>query len=181
MGASPEHRPSFLTCPWGVTFPLLFTSKFLCCECPSDVVGFREALWYGLCGGGHLRLRDIAALTNAEALACEDQMELAITYGCGADLLSDVLALVEDVGVLLLTGSVGMQTVRVAQVLQLGAVLFVRGKRPSEEVCAYARRACVPLFATELSMFEACGILYSEGVNVAQMATYPKTAPETRC
>ncbi len=108
-------------------------------------------------------------------------MELEFMHGCGADLLSDVLALVEDVGVLLLTGTMGLQTVQVAQILQLGAVLFVRGKRPSEEVCAFASRAGVPLLTTECSMFEACGILYSNGLKPAQLASYPRTSPEAQC
>ncbi len=149
-------------------------------RCRRIVMGSSKALWYGLYGGGRLRLREVAALTDAEPVTCQEQLELVLTRGCGADLLSDVLALVEDVGVLLITGTVGLQTVQVAQILQLGAILFVRGKCPSEEVRAFANRAGVPLLTTELSMFEACGILYGAGLKAAQLAFHPRTSPETQ-
>ncbi len=86
-----------------------------------------------------------------------------ISQACAADLLSDVLALVQDEGVLLVTGSMAPQVLRVAEVLGLSGLLFVRGKSPCEAMCTYARQAGLPLLVTELSMFEACGILYSDG------------------
>ncbi len=122
----------------------------------------------------NLKLRDVARLTNAELLAGEDALDAEITQSCAADLLSDVLALVQDEGVLLLTGSVAPQVLRVAEVLGLGGLMFVRGKRPTEAMCAYARQAALPLLVTELSMFEACGILYSEGMRAARRRGPPK-------
>jgi len=124
-----------------------------------------------------LKLRDVVTLTAAASLIGEDALDQEVTHGCGADLLSDVLALVQDEGVLLLTGSVGPQLIRVAQILQLRAVLIVRGKRPSEEVCALARQACVPLFTTRLSMFEACGVLNAMGMKAAKMVPRAEAPP----
>ncbi len=125
-----------------------------------------------------LKLGDVARLTNAELLAGEEALDFEITQACAADLLSDVLALVQDEGVLLVTGSLAPQVLRVAEVLGLGGLLFVRGKRPTEAMCAYARQASVPLLVTELSMFETCGALYCEGLGGARRKRFPKDYPD---
>jgi len=121
-----------------------------------------------------LKLGDVARLTEADVLAGEDQLERQVTQACAADLLSDVLALVQDEGVLLLTGCMAPQVLRIAEVLGLGGLLFVRGKRPNQSMCDYAREAGLPLLVTDFSMFEACGVLYTEGVSGAQRKRFPK-------
>ncbi len=121
-----------------------------------------------------LKLEDVARLTEAQVLTGEDQLGRQVTQACAADLLSDVLALVQDEGVLLVTGSMAPQVLRVAEVLGLGGLLFVRGKRPNQSMCDYARDAGLPILMTDLSMFEACGVLYSEGVSGAQRKRFPR-------
>lgn len=110
-----------------------------------------------------MTLREVRELLEAEVLAGEGALDLTVEKGCGADLLSDVLAVVED-EFLLITGMVTPQAVRVAEVMNACAVLFVRGKRPAEKVVEYAREAGIPLLATEKGMFEACGLLYRHGI-----------------
>jgi hypothetical protein len=46
----------------------------------------------------------------------------------------------------------------------LGSICFVRGKRPDERTIKLAEAKKIPLLTTPLSMFEACGRLYREGV-----------------
>jgi predicted transcriptional regulator len=77
--------------------------------------------------------------------------------------MSDILAFFADGGVFL-TGLPTLQAVRTAVVSGVGGIVFVRGKQPSEEVVALARKEEIPVLTTRLSMFVACGRLYSSGM-----------------
>lgn len=117
--------------------------------------------------GWTMRLREVVEVTGAEVLTGEESLEQEVNKGCAADLLSDVLSVVED-RFLLITGMVTLQAVRVAEVMNAAAVLIVRGKRPQELVISYAREAGIPLLATDKGMFETCGLLYSRGLRPAK-------------
>lgn len=110
-----------------------------------------------------MTLDEVRRFTEAAVLAGEDLLDRQVDKGCGADLLSDVLAVTEE-GFLLVTGMVTPQAVRVAEVMNACAVLFVRGKRPTLQVVEYAKGAGIPLLATRKGMFETCGILYGRGL-----------------
>lgn len=90
-------------------------------------------------------------------------MEREVFTACGADLMSDVLAFTKD-GALLMTGLTNPQVVRTADVGGLSAIIFVRGKIPASEVIQMAVNLDVPLLSTPHTLFEACGILYSNGL-----------------
>ena len=110
-----------------------------------------------------MRLRRIIELVNGEVLTSSADLDLEISEGCGADLLSDVIASAKP-GALLLTGLCTAQVVRTARVVDVAAVLFVSGKHPLEPVLAVARHNGMPLIRSTLSMFEACGRLYEAGL-----------------
>ncbi len=61
---------------------------------------------------------------------------------------------------LLLTGLVITQVIRTAVVADLCGVVFVRGKKPGEEILSLARESNVPVLGTSLKMFEAAGRIY---------------------
>ena len=78
---------------------------------------------------------------------------------CGADLMSDVLAFTHA-GTLLLTGLTNPQVVRTAEMAEIVAIVFVRGKLPPPETVALAEEKGIPLLASKYTMYEACGRLY---------------------
>lgn len=129
-----------------------------------------------------MKLRDIAELLDAQFITGEDQADREVTSAFAADLLSDVLAMVKDEGVLLITGMTTPQVVRVAEVMNMGAVLFVRGKLPTASTVAYACGTGIPLLATRRNMFETCGDLYQEGLDPARRKHSPVDhgAPDER-
>ena len=43
-----------------------------------------------------LKVREIVKILDAEILAGEDQLDMEIYSGCGADLMSDVMAFVKE-------------------------------------------------------------------------------------
>ena len=83
--------------------------------------------------------------------------------GCGADLMSDVLASVQPQAVLL-TGLCNPQVVRTAQMADVAAIVFVRGKMPTQDVIDLANEEQIPLITTPYGMFELCGRLYKAGL-----------------
>ena len=108
-------------------------------------------------------LRDVQKLLQAQVLACENELHRPIESCCGSDMMSDVLAFTKR-NTLLCTGLTNMQVVRTAELTDLSALIFVRGKRPDEEIIAEAVENNIPVLSTEYTLFEACGILYQAGV-----------------
>ncbi len=111
-----------------------------------------------------MKLKDIASCIRAEILNGESRLETAeIENAYASDLMSDVLAFAWP-GTLLLTGLTNVQIVRTAQMMDIPAVVFVRGKRPQEEAIALAKNAGIPLLVSSMSMYETCGLLYKAGL-----------------
>jgi len=84
-----------------------------------------------------------------------------IYRACGADLMSDVLTYAKA-QTLLLTGLTNPQVVRTAEMADIAAIVFVRGKTPPPETVALAEEKRIPLVASRYTMFELCGRLYAE-------------------
>ena len=89
--------------------------------------------------------------------------DLEVTSACGSDLMSDVMAFVKD-HVLLLTGLVNPQVIRTATLLDIHAIIFVRGKIPSRDMIEMAEESDIILSGTKLPMFISCGKLYEAGL-----------------
>jgi predicted transcriptional regulator len=106
---------------------------------------------------------ELQQLLKAEML-CEQQEEnLDIRTAKASDLMSDVLSYTGP-GELLLTGLTNHQVVRTCEIAGIRAIVFVRGKRPSDETVSLAAKCNICMLATKFSMFESCGILFSNGV-----------------
>ena len=83
--------------------------------------------------------------------------------GCGADLMSDVLAFTHT-GTLLMTGLTNPQVIRAAEMAGILAIVFVRGKLPPTETVALAEEKGIPLLASKHTLYETCGRLYQAGL-----------------
>lgn len=110
-----------------------------------------------------MKLKDIKKILEAEVITGGDLLETDITMACGCDLMSDVLSFVKT-GALLLTGLTNPQVVRTAEMADLAAVCFVRGKRPNQDTMDIAKAKGIPLLTTHLMLFDACGRLHREGL-----------------
>lgn len=111
-----------------------------------------------------MQLQRVKELLNATVCAGAERLpEIEVKEACGSDLMSDVLAFVKEQG-LLLTGLQNLQVVRTAEMMDMQAIVFVRGKNPDAEMIAAAEQMGLVLMSTELSMFPACGILYEAGL-----------------
>lgn len=110
-----------------------------------------------------MNLEEIQRLLEAEVLTGRADSDKKVEMVMASDLMSDVLSYCCS-GALLITGLTNAQTVRTAEVADLCAVVFARGKKPSEGTVQLAQQRRIPLFATTLPMYEACGVLYSHGL-----------------
>ena len=111
-----------------------------------------------------MKLREVRDILDAEVITGDANLEKEIKYAFAADLLSDVLTFSRGPGALLITGITYPQVIYAANTIDLGAILFVRGKRPNETALQLAIENQIPLLATRYIMFEACGRLYQHGV-----------------
>jgi predicted transcriptional regulator len=109
-----------------------------------------------------LTLQHAVDTLEAEVITGASLLSRPITMCCGADLMSDVLAYSKS-GSLLLTGLTNEQVIRTAEIAEIVAICFVRGKRPSDATISMANSHRLPLLRTVLPMFESCGRLYSRG------------------
>lgn len=110
-----------------------------------------------------MTLGEIKDILDAEVLVGSDCMGVEVRDAFAADLLSDVLAFAKE-GTLLITGIINPQVVRTAEMLELMGIVFVRGKKPGEEVIKLARTKKFPLLSTRYIMFETCGRLFKDGL-----------------
>ncbi|MCP4259326.1 MAG: hypothetical protein GY774_17720 [Planctomycetes bacterium] len=111
-----------------------------------------------------MKLKDIKRVLEAEVIVGGDLLSKDIEIACGCDLMSDVLSFFKP-GALLLTGLINPQVVRTAEMADLRAICFVRGKKPAQETIEMAEAKDIPLLTTPLSMFESCGLLHREGLS----------------
>jgi predicted transcriptional regulator len=110
-----------------------------------------------------LNLSEIQKLLRADVLTGDLDDNLEVKVAKASDLMSDVLTF-SCSGALLITGLTNSQSIRTAQVADLCAIVFVRGKRPTADTIQLAKDGKIPLLATGFSMYEACGILFSNGL-----------------
>ena len=108
-----------------------------------------------------MKLSEIQDILNAEVLTGDTGVE--INTACGCDLMSDVLAFVKDQS-LLLTGLINSQVIRTAEMMDIVAVCFVRGKKPAEYVIKLAEAKNIAILTTEYPLYTACGKLYEKGL-----------------
>jgi len=110
-----------------------------------------------------MKISEIRDLLDAQVLCCEDRLDREVYSACGCDLMSDVLAFVKDQAVLM-TGLVNPQVIRTAVMMDMVCIVFVRSKTPSEEMLSLARDNGIVIMRSDRRLYEACGIMYSNGL-----------------
>ena len=110
-----------------------------------------------------MKIREIIKIVEGRSLTNKVDPDMEVSTGGASDLMSDVLAYVKP-GSLLLTGLVHPQTVRTAEMADLSAIVFVRGKTPGPETVELAEELGIPLIASPYGMYELCGRLFQAGL-----------------
>jgi predicted transcriptional regulator len=110
-----------------------------------------------------VKLQQVKDILDADVIVGNDQLEMEVKTAFGADLMSDVLAFAKP-GSLLLTGLTNPQIIRTSDVLDIAAIILVRGKRPLPETIQLAEELRIPLLSTKYILFESVGRLYAKGI-----------------
>jgi predicted transcriptional regulator len=120
-------------------------------------------LTYSIQKESSVTLREVKEILEAEVFVGHNQLGMEVKTAFGADLMSDVLAFAKA-GSLLLTGLTNPQVVRTSDVLDIAAIIIVRGKRPLPETIQLAEELQIPLLSTKYILFETAGRLYTKGI-----------------
>jgi len=113
-------------------------------------------------------LREIVETFQLGVEACGDLLGVEVTGGYASDLLSDVIAHARK-GDLWVTLQTHRNTVAVASMKELAAIVTVNGRRPEEETLASAREEGIPLLVSPLPAFELIGRLHGLGLSGMEM------------
>lgn len=110
-----------------------------------------------------MKLGEVLETIEGKTISKNVDLDQEVQMGCGADLMSDVLAFSHE-GSLLMSGLTNPQVVRTAEMAGIEAIVFVRGKLPPPDTIALAKETGIPLLASKYTMFETCGRLYKAGL-----------------
>jgi len=110
-----------------------------------------------------LKLREVQEILKADVIVGREKLDMEVKTAFGADLMSDVLAFAKA-GSLLLTGLTNTQVIRIANVLDIAAIILVRGKKLSAETIDLAKDLQIPILTTKYILFETAGRLYAKGI-----------------
>ena len=110
-----------------------------------------------------MKLREVKEILDGEVIIGEDKLDMEVKTAFGADLMSDVLAFAKA-GSLLLTGLTNAQVIRTADILDIAAIIIVRGKKPNSETIGLAKELKIPILTTKYILFETAGRLYAKGI-----------------
>lgn len=110
-----------------------------------------------------MKVENIKNILDADVLCGGCLLDRDVLAACGSDMMSDVLAFAKEQAVLL-TGLINPQVVRTAEMMDMKCIVFVRGKRPGEDIIALAEQRDIILLCTRLEMFTSCGLLFSKGL-----------------
>jgi len=80
-----------------------------------------------------------------------------------SDLISDILMCTKE-PTLLLTGLTNNQVIRLCDMIDIVGIVFVRGKRPLQEIIDMAEERNIPLICTNLTMYRSSGLLFNAGL-----------------
>lgn len=92
-----------------------------------------------------------------------DWEDNAVTSGYASDLLSDVLAKGSD-GCLWITNQKHQNIVGVAVMVNLAGVIIAGGVAPDDNTVEKALEEKIPVFTTDVSVFDIAGRLYEMGL-----------------
>ena len=110
-----------------------------------------------------MTIADMVNVLHAKVLCGEDRLETPVHTACCSDLMSDVLAFVNEKTVLI-TGLANPHVRRTADMLDLKCLVYARGKVPGEDILEQAAEQGLVVIATGETAFTACGLLYEAGL-----------------
>ena len=110
-----------------------------------------------------MTVTELGRLVDGAIVGPADAGPREVRGGYASDLLSDVMAHAQD-GDVWVTMQRHVNTVAVAQLKNLAAIVIVNGRQPEADMAARAAEHGVPVVTTPLPAFDAAGRLYAAGL-----------------
>ncbi len=111
-----------------------------------------------------MNLREITQKLELEVKAGDRSLSKELRGGYASDLISDVIANAQE-GDLWITLQTHHNTVAVASMKGLAAIVLVNGRQPEADTLQKAREENVPLLVSDLPAFELIGRLHGLGLS----------------
>lgn len=110
-----------------------------------------------------MQISIIANILKAKVLTTIPDVTRNVEYAFSSDLMSDVLTRDYD-STVLITGLSNMQSIRTAEMSDIGQIIIARGKEVSDDMIALAEQSDIVLLKSNYSMYRISGILYNAGI-----------------
>ena len=78
-----------------------------------------------------MKLAEVRDILRCEVLVAEDGLSTEVETVVASDGMSEILAFARP-GALMITGLTNVQSVRTADIANVRAIIYIRGKRPAE-------------------------------------------------
>ncbi len=108
-------------------------------------------------------LSDLVTLLEGEVLFPEADLDREVPCAFASDMISDILMCTKE-PTLLLTGLTNNQVIRLSDMIDLTAIVFVRGKKPLQDVIDMAQERGLPIITTKFTLYRCSGLLYNAGL-----------------
>ena len=110
-----------------------------------------------------MRLAGIVEKLDLEVLCGNAHLDEEVARGYASDLMSDVIANAAS-GDVWITLQTHLNTIAVASMKELAAIVLIQNRRPLSETLAKAKEEEVPILVSSLPAFELIGRLYALGI-----------------
>ena len=110
-----------------------------------------------------MTVKEMAERAELEVLVGADGLDVEVTGGYAADLLSTVMANAKQ-GNVWVTWHVHPNIVAAALIVKLAAIILVSGRQPEQETVQKAQQEGVPILVSSLPAFEIIGRLHGMGI-----------------
>lgn len=110
-----------------------------------------------------MTLLEIKDILNAEVLCGGHLLERKVETAFACDLISEMLALANS-NTLIITSLINPHVIHTAEIMDAVGVIFVGGKRLSEDIIKNLDHGNIPVLSTPFLIFNTCGLLFSKGI-----------------
>ncbi len=110
-----------------------------------------------------MTIKELIALLEGDVLTTAVDHDANVPCAFASDLISDILMCTKE-PTLLLTGITNPQVIRLSDMIDLVGIVFVRGKRPSQEIIEMAEERNLLLITTKMTLYRSSGLLYNAGL-----------------
>ena len=110
-----------------------------------------------------MTLKEVQTILDAEVLCGDQFLDRRVDTAFACDLISEMLAYAGS-QTLLITSLTNPHVIHTAEVMDAVGVVFVGGKKPTEDIINKVNNANIPLLTTPFLLYKCSGLLYCNGI-----------------